>query len=72
METQVKQEIEGVELTNEHIGSKVTYTPPHAHGDCSHPAAESGTIKSWNDMFIFVEYGTGTAKATPARLLHWG
>jgi len=66
-----KQVIQDIELNDSHIGSKVTYTPPHAKGDCSHPDAEEGHIKRWNDLFVFVTYTTGP-KATPARLLHWG
>ena len=28
--------IEGIEVTEEHIGSPVTYIPPHAIGDANH------------------------------------
>ena len=65
--------IEGIELKeSEHIGSKVTYIPRHAKGDASHPDADGGTISSWNDSYVFVNYGTGTNKATPAECLVWG
>ena len=64
--------IENVELTEEHKGSKVTYVPRHAKDNASHPNAEGGTISSWNDKFVFVNYGTGTNKATPPELLVWG
>ena len=64
--------IEGIELTQEHKDSKVTYVPRHANGNASHPAAEGGTISSWNDTYVFVNYGTGTNKATPPELLVWG
>jgi hypothetical protein len=39
--------------------------------DASHKDAERGTIKSWNDTFIFVNYMT-SVKATPPELLVWG
>lgn len=64
--------IQKIPLLKSHIGSKVTYIPSHANGDASHPDAEGGTISSWNDMYIFVDYGTGTNKATPSDKLVWG
>lgn len=57
------QLIQGVELTEEHVGCKVTYVPRHANGNASHPDSEGGHIKRWNDRFCFVTYTTGT-KAT--------
>lgn len=64
--------IENTELTNEHIGSKVTYIPSHAHGLANHEDCKGGTISSWNDSYIFVNYGTGTNQATYPRHLVWG
>lgn len=63
--------IEGKELTESDKGAKVTYIPRHADG-ANHPDAEGGTISSWNDTFVFVNYGTGTNKGTPPELLVWG
>ena len=64
--------IENIELTDDHVGSKVTYIPDHAKGLASHKDCESGTISSWNDSFIFVNYGKGTNAATYPRNLVWG
>ena len=65
--------IEDKLLTQGEIGSKVTYIPRHAKDDASHPDAEGGTISSWNDKFVFVNYGrTGTSQATPPELLRFG
>lgn len=64
-------EIEGKELQESDKGAKVTYIPRHADG-ADHPDVEGGVITSWNDKFVFVEYGTGTPKGTPAELLVWG
>lgn len=47
--------IEEIELSTGHIGSKITYIPPHAEAH-----SQEGTILSWNDSFIFVEFGRGT------------
>lgn len=64
--------IENIELTEDFVGSKVTYIPRHANGDASHADSEGGTVSSWNDTYVFVNYGTGTNKATPPELLVWG
>ena len=64
--------IENIELANEHKGSKVTYVPPHANGNASHPSCEGGTISSWNDHYVFVNYGKGTNAATRSEDLVWG
>lgn len=48
-------------------GMLVTYIPPHAHGDASHPDAQQGIVKSKNDIFVFVTYSnTRTTQATRA------
>ena len=64
--------IEEIELTEEYKDSKVTYIPNHAAGNASHPDCEDGTISSWNDIFIFVNYGKGTNAATKPENLVWG
>ncbi len=63
--------IEGVELTEEHIGSKVTYVPRHANGDASHKDCEGGTIKRWNDGGVFVDYVRNVCRTDFADLV-WG
>lgn len=63
--------IEGIELTEVHIGDPVTYIPRHANGNASHKNCERGTIKRWNDTFVFVQY-VGNVKATPPELLVFG
>lgn len=65
-------EIQGRELEDKHIGSKVTYIPTYAKGDVNHEDAEGGTISSWNHKYVFVNYGTGTNKATRPEDLVWG
>lgn len=64
--------IAGKFLTHEDIGSKVTYVPTHADGNASHPDAEGGTISSWNEYCVFINYGTGTNKSTRPEDLVWG
>ena len=64
--------IENRELTEEHVNSKVTYIPPHAKGNANHPDAKGGTISSWNDFYIFVNFGTGTNPACRPEDLVWG
>ncbi len=64
--------IEGIKLTEESIGSKVTYVPSHVKGDASHPDCEGGTISLWNDFYVFVNYGKGTNAATKTEDLVWG
>lgn len=57
-------------LTEEDKGSKVTYVPGHAKDDSSQ--WEGGTISSWNDTYVFVNYGRGTNAATRPEDLLWG
>lgn len=64
--------IEGKEITLEDTGSKVTYIPNHAHDDVNHVDCLGGTIASWNNRFVFVNYGTGTNQATDSTNLVWG
>lgn len=63
--------IENTELTEKHIGYKVTYVPRHAQGDASHKDCEQGTIKSWNDGGVFVSYN-GNVQRTNFEDLIWG
>ena len=65
-------QIETIILTEEHIGSKVTYIPNHAYGNAGHKDCEGGTISSWNDTYVFVNYGKGTNAATRPQDLVWG
>lgn len=65
-------EIENIKLEEKHVGAKVTYIPPHDKENAQHEDAEGGTISSWNDTYVFVNYGTGTNKATYPRMLVWG
>jgi hypothetical protein len=71
-EEAMKHQIEGVVLTKESIGSKVTYVPNHANGNAGHPDCEGGTISSWNDHNVFINYGKGTNAATRTEDLVWG
>ena len=63
--------IESTELIEEHIGSKVTYIPPHAKGNASHKDAEGGHIKRWNDKFCFVTFPHNTCACRFEDLV-WG
>lgn len=63
--------IEKRELTEEHVGSKVTYVPWHAKGDASHPHCQGGHIKSWNDGGVFVQYAGNTCRTDFDDLI-WG
>jgi hypothetical protein len=63
--------IDGKPLTEEHIGSKVTYIPSHAFGNAGHKDCEGGHIKSWNDGGVFVQYSGNTAR-TDFNDLIWG
>ena len=51
-------------------GLVVTYIPRHAKH--SYVDRELGQISSWNDRFVFVDYGTGTNKATDIEDLEIG
>ena len=63
--------IQNIELTEEHVGSKVTYVPSHADGDASHSDVEGGTIKSWNEGGVFVDYIKNVCR-TDFKDLVWG
>lgn len=63
--------IEGKELTSDDIGSKVTYIPPHANGNASHPDAEGGTIKRWTEHGVFVDFTRNVCRCNFEHLV-WG
>ena len=63
--------IQNIELTEEHIGSKVTYIPNHANGNAGHKDCEGGTIKRWNNHGVFVIYRSNTY-ITNFKDLVWG
>ena len=66
-------EVTGIRLCYpEHVNCKVTYIPSHAEGDARHEDCEGGTISSWNDTYVFVNYGTGTNAATRPEDLVFG
>lgn len=65
-------QIEGITLGLEHVGSKVTFIPHYAHGNAGHPDCEGGTIASFNDTFVFVDYGKGNRPGTSPEDLVWG
>ena len=65
-------EIEGKEVNDSDIGSPVTYIPPHAAGDASHPDAERGHISSFNDTYIFVRFNAPNGQACQPSMLRWG
>lgn len=62
--------IEGRELTESDIGTKVTYMPTHAD-NMNHPDCEQGRIKSWNDGGVFVNYVKNVCR-TDFNDLRWG
>ncbi|KKM07516.1 hypothetical protein LCGC14_1733160 [marine sediment metagenome] len=64
--------IQGKVLRESDIGSKVTYVPHHAHGNACHVDVEGGTISSWGDSFVFVNFGGGTNPAVTPDQLVWG
>ncbi len=63
--------IQGKILTNNDIGSKVTYIPFHAHGNASHPDCDSGVIVDWNAKGVMVNYVKNTCRTKPEDLI-WG
>lgn len=64
--------IEGRKVTQEDIGSPVTYIPTHAGGDASHPDAEQGHISSFTDTNLFVRYKGPNGASTRPQDLVWG
>jgi hypothetical protein len=51
--------IEDIDLKR---GMLVTYIPSRCPDDMEQ--RESGVVTSWNDSYVFVDYGTGHSKAT--------
>jgi len=66
-----KYYIDGRELTQDCIGVKVTYVPTHANGNASHKDCEGGTIMSWNDRGVMVNYVKNKCR-TDFQDLIWG
>jgi len=64
--------IENIEVTEDSVGSPVTYIPPHAGNDASHPDSEQGHVSSFNEYGIWVRFKAESgAKCDPQRL-RWG
>ena len=58
--------IENITLGSDHKGAKVVYKP-------SIGISEKGTIISWNDHYVFVEYENKIfSQATNSKDLFWG
>lgn len=51
--------------------AKVTYIPSHAKGYTEHPDIEEGTISSWDNKYVFVNYGMGKGVSTEPNDLVW-
>jgi hypothetical protein len=64
--------IEDIEVTDEDIGSPVTYIPPHANGDASHQDSQRGTVSSFNDTYVFVKFHSPNGQACKPEQLVWG
>lgn len=67
----MKHFIGGKEVTDEDIGSPVTYIPRHAKGDVNHPDCERGHISSITEDHVLVRYKAACGAATPTDLLVW-
>lgn len=69
--------IQDTQLTEKHIGREVVYVPDYLrvqmviHNRSSYIGVEIGKITSWNDSYVFVDYGTGTSQATRPEDLMW-
>tara|TARA_R110000803_G_scaffold75124_5_gene139425 strand:- start:1882 stop:2112 length:231 start_codon:yes stop_codon:yes gene_type:complete len=64
--------IEGMQLAADHVGRGVVYIPNHANRAVDHEYCEAGVITSFNDMFVFVNYGQrGRGIATSPHDLVW-
>jgi len=68
----MKHYIEGKEVTNISIGDPVTYIPPHAKGNASHPDSERGNISSFNEHTVFVRFKAACGASCRAKDLVWG
>lgn len=65
-------QIEGKNVTGDDIGSPVTYIPPHANGDITHPDCERGCISSYNESYVFVRFNSPNGQACKTENLRWG
>ncbi len=65
-------QIEGKKVLIGDIGSPVTYIPPHAHGDASHPDSERGNISSLKDGKIWVRFHSPNGALVNSKNLVWG
>jgi hypothetical protein len=63
--------IQGLLLTEDLKKQTVMYVPGYAEGDKRHPDCIKGTIASWNDTYVFVNYGDGRNIATRPVDLIW-
>ena len=70
--TDIEIDIDGENVGVFGVTGYVVRRCPLGKGLASHKDCESGTISSWNDSFIFVNYGKGTNAATYPRNLVWG
>lgn len=62
--------IQGVEVTEAHIGRPVFYLPPHANGDVTHPSVEQGVISSFSEETLWVRFkAPNGASVNPDRLV---
>lgn len=53
-------------------GRRVIYLPQHANGDWMHHDSEQGRISSWNNIYVFVNFGKGdTNPACDPKDLEW-
>jgi len=68
----MKQFIEGKELTNEDIGSPLTYIPTHADGNIQHSDVERGNLSSFNERGIWVRFKSANGEKCDPEDLRWG
>lgn len=61
-----------IDPTPNDIGRAVTYVPSHAGLNLGHPDCEHGVVQSFNQHWVFVQYGDPfVAKATSRQDLFW-
>jgi hypothetical protein len=65
-------EIEGKKVEMDDIGSPVTYIPPHADNDASHPDSERGHISTLRDGKIWVRFHAPNGALVNPNNLIWG
>ena len=64
--------IEGKKLTDEHVGKLVTYIPRYARGHEHAKEWDVGTIKRWNEYYVFVVFDGYNAQGCMPSTLRWG